>query len=615
MNSTDKRTFQVQDWRVDPWLDEISRNGQVVKLEPRTMRTLVYLATHAGEVVSIDTLLTEVWGGVVVTPDSVYQTVATLRRTLGSGTEGSTYIVNVPRRGYRLVAPVTQWDSTPPQPEVSAKLPTYRRRRYVWLLASATVALVGSIGIALWLHFAPAGGRPARVTLPISIAVLPFDDLNEKSDRQYLAEGMTQELIDALSRLPDFRVIGHASSFRFPNYSDNLAKIGQQLGVAYLLTGNVRSGGQRLRIAVKINAASDGAQLWSQSLEGPLGHALRMEDDIAKKVSGTLGGTFGTPWTSKQRTVNPEAFAAFLRGIHEFYLFDRQNLDEAARHFETALDLDPHYDRAAILLAGVRVAQASFEFVPAREGFERARAAAAAALALNPDLADGHSVMAKVHLWYDWDWDAADAEIKQGSKLQPNNTLNSWDAADLASTLGRWDESVRMMEVRVRTDPMDGDGQITFGTILYAAGRLAEAEAATRKGLELLPDYTSGYFDLGKILLAEGRVQEAHNEMLKDSIEGAKLQGLAMTYHMLGRHAESDSAMQRAIKDSAGTLTFETALAYSVRGERDLAFDWLDRAYQQKSPALYKIKGEPLFNDLKSDPRYAAFLKRMNLPL
>ncbi len=528
------------------------------------------------EVVSIDTLLAEVWGGVVVTPDSVYQTVATLRRTLGSGTEGSTHIVNVPRRGYRLVTPVTQWDSTPAPPDVLAKLPARRRTSYVWLLASATVALFGSIGIALWLHFAPAGRRPARVALPVSMAVLPFDDLSEKSDRQYLAEGMTQELIDALSRLPDFRAIGHASSFRFPNYSDNLAKVGQQLGAAYLLTGNVRSDGHRLRIAVKINAAADGAQLWSQSLEGPLGDALRMEDDIAKKVSGTLAGTFGTPWTKKQRTVNPDAFAAFLRGKNEIYQFDRQSLDE---------------------------------------GFERARSAAAAALALNPDLADGHSVMAKVHLWYDWDWDAADAEIKQGSKLQPNNTLSSWDAADLASTLGRWDESVRMMEVRVRNDPMDGDGQITFGTILYSAGRLAEAEAATRKGLELLPDYTSGYFVLGKILIAEGRVREAHDEMLKDSIEGAKLQGLAMTYHMLGRDYESDSALQRAIKDSGGTLTFETALAYSVRGERDLAFDWLDRAYQQKSPALYKIKGEPLFNDLKSDPRYAAFLKRMNLPL
>jgi TolB-like protein/Flp pilus assembly protein TadD len=488
------------------------------------------------------------------------------------------------------------------------------RSRSHWLIAGVSVALIGGSVIALALRHAPAL-HPASGALPRSLAVLPFDDLSEKSDRQYLAEGMTQELIDALSRLPDFRVVGRASSFRFSNHSDDLVAIGQKLGTAYLLTGSVRTAGQRLRVTVKIIAASDGTQLWSRSLEGPLGDALRMEDDIAKHVSGTLAGTSGSPRTTMQQTVNPEAFAAFLLGIHEFYQFDRQSLEDAARHFQTALDLDPRFGRAAFLLAGVRVAQASFEFVPAREGFEQARSAAAAALVLNPGLADGHSVMAKVHLWYDWDWDAADAEIKQGLKLQANNTMSVWDAADLASTLGRWDESVRMMEVRVRNDPMDGDGQITLGSILYAAGRLTEAEAATRKGLELVPGYISGYFYLGKILLSEGRVQEAHDEMLKDSPEGAKLQGLAMTYYKLGRHAESDSALQRAIKDSGGTLTFETALAYAVRGERDLAFEWLDRAYQRKSPSLYKLKGEPLFSDLKSDPRYTALLKKMKLPL
>ena len=484
-----------------------------------------------------------------------------------------------------------------------------------WLIAGVSVVLIGVSVIALGLRHVPAALHPARGALPMSLAVLPFDDLSEKSDRQYLAEGMTQEVIDALSRLPDFRVVGRASSFRFAHHGDDLVTIGQKLGAAYLLSGSVRTAGQRLRVTVKINAASDGTQLWSRSLEGPLGDALGMEDDIAKNVSGTLAGTFGAPGAKMQEKVNPEAFAALLLGIHEFYQFDRQSLEDAARHFQTALDLDPRFSRAAFFLAGVRVAQASFEFVPAREGFEQARSAAAAALVLNPGLADGHSVMAKVHLWYDWDWDAADAEIKQGLKLQANNTMSVWDSAELASTLGRWDESVRMMELRVRNDPLDGDGQITLGAILYAAGRLTEAEAVTRKGLELIPGYISGYFYLGKILLSEGRVQEAHEEMLKDSPEGAKLQGLAMTYHMLGRHAESDSALQRAIKDSGGTLTFETALAYAVRGERDLAFEWLDRAYQQKSPALYKIKGEPLFSNLKSDPRYAAFLKKMKLPL
>jgi tetratricopeptide (TPR) repeat protein len=144
---------------------------------------------------------------------------------------------------------------------------------------------------------------------------------------------------------------------------------------------------------------------------------------------------------------------------------------------------------------------------------------------------------------------------------------------------------------------------------------LPEAEAATRKGLELIPGYVSGYFYLGKILIAEGRIQEAHDEMLKDFPEGGKLQGLAMTYHLLGRASESNSALQRAINDSGGSLTFETALAYSVRGERDLAFEWLDKAYREKPPALYKIKGEQLFSNLKADPRYAAFLKKMKLQL
>jgi TolB-like protein/DNA-binding winged helix-turn-helix (wHTH) protein/Tfp pilus assembly protein PilF len=618
MTSTQRTILRVQGWRVDPWLDEMSRDGQTIKLEPRTMRTLIYLAEHAGEVVSIETLLDEVWSGVVVTHDSVYQAIATLRRALGEGVDGSSYIINVPRRGYRLVASVGPWEESMPQPGSLPLPPVAPKRgrfnRIAWIAGFAVVLLVGVVSFASWFRWMPGQTAPAKIALPVSLAVLPFDDLSEKSDRRYLAEGMTQELIDALSRLPNFRVVGRASSFRFPNpHSEDLTRLGWQLGAAYFLTGSIRTEGQRLRVAVKINAASDGTQLWSQSLEGPIGDAMRMEDDITKNVSGTLAGSNGTPWTAKQRAVDPQAFAAYLMGIHQFYQFDRQNLDEAARNFQTALDLDPHYDRAAILLAGVRVAQASFEFVPVREGFESARKAANAALALNPEVADGHSVLAKVHLWYDWDWDAADAEIKRGLKLQPNNTLLSWDAAELASTLGRWDESVRMMEVRVRNDPMDGDAYITLGAIFYAAGRLPEAEAVTRKGLELIPGYVSGYFYLGKILILEGRVQEAHDEMLKDFPEGGKLQGLAMTYYLLGRSTESNSALQRAIKDSGGSLTFETALAYSVRGERDLAFEWLDKAYREKSPALYKIKGEQLFGNLKTDPRYTAFLKKMNL--
>jgi transcriptional activator of cad operon len=292
MTSTQRTTLRVQGWRVDPWLDEMSRDGQVVKLEPRTMRTLIYLAERAGEVVSIETLLDEVWSGVVVTHDSVYQAIATLRRALGEGVDGSSYIINVPRRGYRLVASVGPWDESTPQstslPVPPASLKRGRFNRTAWIAGVAAVVLIAAFCLAVWFRSMSARTTTAKIALPVSLAVLPFDDLSEKSDRQYLAEGMTEELIDALSRLPSFRVVGRASSFRFPNHhSDDLTQLGQELGAAYFLTGSIRTQGQRLRVAVKINAASDGRQLWSQSLEGPIEDALRMEDDITKNVSGT----------------------------------------------------------------------------------------------------------------------------------------------------------------------------------------------------------------------------------------------------------------------------------------------------------------------------------------
>ena len=206
MTSTQRTILRIQGWRVDPWLDEMSRDGQVIKLEPRTMRTLIYLAEHAGEVVSIETLLDKVWSGVVVTHDSVYQAIATLRRALGEGGDGSSYIVNVPRRGYRLVASVEPWAEAPPQPNnlplPPASLKGGEFNRISWIASGAAVVLIGAFCLAMWFRHVPARITSDKTALPVSLAVLPFDDLSEKSDRQYLAEGMTEEMIDALSRLP-----------------------------------------------------------------------------------------------------------------------------------------------------------------------------------------------------------------------------------------------------------------------------------------------------------------------------------------------------------------------------------------------------------------------------
>jgi tetratricopeptide (TPR) repeat protein len=233
-------------------------------------------------------------------------------------------------------------------------------------------------------------------------------------------------------------------------------------------------------------------------------------------------------------------------------------------------------------------------------------------LEVTPDWPNAHALLAAIHLWYDWDWDAAAAELQRARAMGPFS-INYQFAGMLEATLGRWDEAIRLNRIQLRLDPLESSGYFALGTTLYRAGRLAEAEAVTREGIRLAPTFVSGHYYLGKILLVEGRAQEALAEMLKEVPEGAQLQGLAMAYHRLGRQAESDAALEAGIKETGNVLAFSVALAAAVRGEPERAFEWLERAYAQKDAELFIVKGEPLLQAVASDPRYATFLRKMKL--
>jgi TolB-like protein/DNA-binding winged helix-turn-helix (wHTH) protein/Flp pilus assembly protein TadD len=634
MNGPDCTALRIGAWRVDPLLDEVSRDGEVVKLEPRTMRLLLCLAENAGQIVSLQELLDKVWADVIVTSDSVYQSVATLRRTLGDDPKEPTYIANVPRRGYRMVSPVEPWvaaptDSAGDPSERKAQVSDRRRRGWLphrllgWPRISAVggmllIGILAAGGFAFFRHQMAASSLRSDASPHAAgtfvLAVLPFQDLSEKKDHDYLADGLADELIDVLSRLPAMTVIGRVSSFQFKGHSDDLATIGHKLGAAYILSGSVRTTGTRLRVTAQLNAAANGTHLWSESYDRDSGDALRIEDEIAADVARTFAQTLDLHVNGgRQATIPPEAYGALLRGLQDFYRFDREGLAAAQREFQRALDLAPNYGRAASMLAGSHMVQASFGFVPAREGFESGRTAALHSLEVTPDWPDAHAFLAAIHLWYDWDWDAAAAELQRARALGPQFSMRYQFAGMLEATLGRWDESIRLNRIQLRLDPFEPSGYFTMGSTLYRAGRLAEAEAATREGIRLAPTFVSGHYYLGKILLVEGRAQEALAEMMKEVPEGAQLQGLAMAYHLLGRQAESDAALDSGIKETGNVLAFSVALALAVRGERDRAFEWLERAYAQKDAELFIIKGEPLLQAISSDPRYAMFLRKMRL--
>jgi TolB-like protein/DNA-binding winged helix-turn-helix (wHTH) protein len=298
--------LRIGDWCVNPRSGEISRDGSTTRLEARTMRLLLHLADHAGEVVSIDDLLKHVWAGVIVTSDSVYQAVAALRRELGDDPRKPAYIATVPRLGYRMVAAVGPWTdrsvatvessqtlgSAPPTPAVT-DMPTPRSRLGAGLAWGAGAVLcLGLVG-ALWFYSTARTGHRSSATATVrapqrSIAVLPFLDLTEAMDEEPFADGMTEELIDRLGRIPDLRVPAPRSSFYFKGKQLPVAVIAESLGVAFVLDGSVRKSGSRLRVAARLVRADDGYVAWSETYDRPFDDILMVQDDIAGEVTRAL---------------------------------------------------------------------------------------------------------------------------------------------------------------------------------------------------------------------------------------------------------------------------------------------------------------------------------------
>jgi transcriptional activator of cad operon len=298
--------LRIGAWRLDPTSCEISRDGETTQLEVRTMRLLLCLARHGGEVVSIDDLITQVWSGVSVTPDSVYQAVASLRRLLGDDPKQPTYIATVPRLGYRMVAAVSPWtDEAIPQTDSSrasdGETPTstttdtrppglLRKATFTW---AAGAALFLTLVVALLLYAKVTNNNQsasqAIVTQPQkSIAVLPFLDLTEEMNQEPFADGMTEELINKLSKIPGLQVPAPTSSFYFKGKQIPIADIAKMLGVAYVLDGSVRKSGARLRVAARLIRADNGFVVWSETYDRPLDDILMLQDDIAGEVTKAL---------------------------------------------------------------------------------------------------------------------------------------------------------------------------------------------------------------------------------------------------------------------------------------------------------------------------------------
>ena len=591
MKSPDNPVFRIGAWRVDPALDEISKGSETVKLEPQTMRLLVCLAEHAGGVVSVEELLDQVWKEVIVTPNSVYHAVATLRRILGCDAKNPTYIANTLRRGYRLIAPVVPWVG-----------------------ALQSVQSANSSAAAAGSSTSPDTNSMIAPVTDRSIAVLPFVDMSEKQDQGYFADGMAEEVVNLLTKVPGLRVIGRTACSQFKGKSEDLRRIGSVLGAAYAVEGSVRTSGNRLRVTAQLIGTQDGSHLWSGSFDRDFDEVFKIQDQIAAGLVRALQVAVGVDLPSRPIFRNTVGYDLYQRGRHALDRFDKVGFESAAGYFEQALALDPTALRAAESLALVHIYIAEWGYAPPREGFERARTSCEGVLKLNPISGMAYAQLALIHAVYDWDWAAAIGKVQRALALDPRDPGILVTAGIIHLALGRLEEAAAFYNAASALDPLGAVSHGALGTIYYRYGRLSEAETEFRRALEISPTYQWAHWSLGTVLLTADKLDAALSQMQQATPDCGADAGLSLVYHAMKRNAESDAALARATKAYAGRWAYGIAEVHAYRGEVDQAFTWLDRAYRQKDVVLYRLKGDPLLRNLEPDTRHKALLKRMNLP-
>jgi TolB-like protein len=489
------------------------------------------------------------------------------------------------------------------------------------VVITAAIIVCVTAAAALGIHFWPVTRHvalPAVVapTADNSIAVLPFTDMSEKKDQEYFADGMAEELLDLLAKIPGLNVIGRTSSFQFKGRNEDLRTIGTRLGAAFLVEGSVRRAGPRIRVTAQLIDARSGAHRWSQSYDRDFGDVLALQDEIATSIARALQLSVDAPESVGQRKLlSAEAYALYLRGLLAEDQESLENLSEATQDFEQALTLDPSFVRAAEALARTYIEQGFDEAMLSRDAWRGAREAAQRTLRIDSKSATAHAVLGLVHGEDDYDWAGAEAEFSQALALNPRDPVALCYAAIIAGARGRRLESERMFNASLADDPLNPYTQQHFGQMLMAAGDFAGAQIAYRKSIAINASFDGNHFTLGFIDLVRGDVEAALREIQLEAASDAKDAGLAMVYHALHRKSESDAALARLIRQAGDTWPYSVASVYAYRGERTEALKWLQKGITSRdSDQLEGIRGDPEYAFLRADPQYKALLRQMNLP-
>jgi len=628
--------FEFDSFRVDTLRRVLLHDDEKIRLPSKAFEILLVLLEAEGRLVEKDELMRRVWPDSVVEENNLTVNMSALRKALAESPGEHKYVVTVPGRGYQFVAKVQQnHESIPIQRNVESAAahetigigsipvaqsrisPVRKTRLAFWFVVAALI--VGS-AVIFYVYYSRnrAANSEASIT---SIAVLPFANETGDPNTEYLSDGIAETLINRLSQLPGLKVIARSSTFKYKGTRSDPKDIANELGVQAILIGRVTQRGENLSISTELVNASDKTQIWGEQYDRKMSDLVAIQRDISREIIGNLKLKVspGAKETEDHYTENNEAYQLYLKG--RFYWNKRtvEALDKAIEYFKQAIEKDPGFALAYVGLADSYVVPANR--LPPRESMPKAKEAALRALEINERLAEAHATLGRALASYDWDWPAAEKEFKRAVELNPNYAVAHQWYGGYFGVMGRPEEAISERRLAVELEPLSLIINFELGSAYYFARDYDRALEQFQKTLELDQNFPPATNFLPAVYEQKRMYAEALSGFRKArsitlGSEGSlATSGLGHLYAVTGKRSEAlklaDELKQLSSREYVPATS--VALIYAGLGDKDQAFEWLERAYDQHAFQLQWITLEPRFDNLRSDPRFQDLLKRMRI--
>jgi TolB-like protein/DNA-binding winged helix-turn-helix (wHTH) protein/Tfp pilus assembly protein PilF len=608
---------------------ELRRSGSKIRLQGQSLRILLCLLEEPGRLWSREDLRSRLWpnGTFVEFDHSLNVAVNRLRDRLGDSAENPRYIETVPGVGYRFVASVETASEAPhlDLPVRDVPIPAVPPRSATPALVKTLLAPACALLIAGLVWFAWARKETHRASgeesIIHSVAVLPLTDVAANTNQDYFADGMTEELITELGRLSSIRIISRTSIMQFKKSVRPLPEIGRQLNVDALVEGTVRRSGDRVRITARLVSIAPEHLIWQKSYEGDLRDVLQLQSDVAHDIAGNIQSKLArkqATGAAPYKRLDPEAYEDYLRGRYFLARRTAEAMKTAADYFQRAVQRDPQYAQAYVGLSLAYQLLGSYDLLAPEKSYPLALRFANQALELDDTLSEAYSARANSETNYQLDWVAADRDYRRAIALDPNSAQAHHDYGEYFTGVGNANRAIEELKIARELDPLSLPLFSALGRMYREAHQYDEAAKQCSQSLLLDPNFSMGHWCLGQVYLAKRQYLEATSELKRANDLGTTpliVCNLGCVYAASGKKSEA-----RAILHSLeGKSQFEyispylIASIYSQLGEKDEAFNWLEKAFDRRDNISY-LAADPMMDPLRSDPRFADLIQRLHLP-